>query len=120
MPMVPSAAPAALREEISTAISPPREAGQSANSGPEDNHRQNISVVIVRRPEHQGEAGGVQQADKPGHHAAVAREKAVGEHAGDDGPGDAGDSVDADNPGRLQGGISFILLEKEDPQELTA
>ena len=69
----------------------------------------------MRRPEHQGEAGGVQQADESGHHAAVAREKAVGEHAGDDGPGDAGDSVDADNPGRLQGGISFILLEKEDP-----
>ena len=87
---------------------------------PEDNHRQNISVVIVRRPEHQGEAGGVQQADESGHHAAVAREKAVGEHAGDDGPSDAGDSVDADNPGRLQRGISFILLEKEDPHELTA
>ncbi len=82
---------------------------------PEDNHRQNISVIIVRRPEHQGEAGGVQQADKPGHHAAVAWEKAVGEHAGDDGPGDAGDGVDADNPGRLQRGIGFILLEKEDP-----
>ena len=43
MPMVPSAAPAAFARRDIDGDQPAKEAGQSANGGPEDNHRQNIS-----------------------------------------------------------------------------
>lgn len=68
--------PGGSSEEDIDGDQPAEEAGQSANGGPKIIIAR-ISVVIVRRPEHQGEAGGAQQADESGHHAAVAG-KAVG------------------------------------------